>query len=137
MVLDGTGSPARRADVRIIGSRIVQIGRFKPQAGDKVVDVKGLTIAPGFIDAHSHANGGIWEDPNAETQIRQGITTAVVGEDGDSALPVFDFLGRIDKHPASINFATFVGQGTVRGKVMGNKQAKPTAQEMAKMKQLV
>jgi N-acyl-D-amino-acid deacylase len=137
MVLDGTGAPARRADVRIVGSQIVQVGHVKPHAGDRVIDVNGLTVAPGFIDAHSHANGGIWEDPDAETQIRQGITTAVVGEDGDSALPVYDFLGRIDKHPASINFATFVGQGSIRGKVMGNKQTKPTPAEMAKMKQLV
>ncbi len=137
MVLDGSGSEARRADVRIVGDQIVAVGKFEPQTGDRVIDVHGLTIAPGFIDAHSHADGGIFEDPNADTQIRQGITTSVVGEDGGSALPVNSFLSRIDQHPASINFATFVGHGTVRARVMGNLQRKPTAGEMAQMQHLV
>jgi len=137
MVLDGSGTPARRADVRIVRTRIVQVGKFTPHPDDQIINVKGLTVAPGFIDTHSHANAGIWDDPDAETQIRQGITTAIVGEDGDSALPVNDFLARLDRHPASINFATFVGQGTVRDKVMGNQQRKPTRSEMSKMKLLV
>lgn len=137
LILDGTGEPAYSADVRIVGDRIVQVGKVKPGPDDRVIYIQGLTVAPGFIDAHSHADGGIFEDPNAETQIRQGITTAIVGEDGSSALPVGNFLDKLERQPASINFATFVGQGTIRAKVVGTQDRKPSSEELARMKALV
>lgn len=136
-VLDGTGRPAVLESVRIVGDRIVQVGRFKAHPTDKLINVKGLTVAPGFIDAHNHADEGIFEDLNAETQIRQGITTGLVGVDGFSALPVGEFLRKIDRTPASMNFATYVGEGTVRNVVMGNQDRKPTQSEMAKMETLI
>ncbi|AIE85354.1 N-acyl-D-amino-acid deacylase family protein [Fimbriimonas ginsengisoli] len=136
-VYDGTGRPPFAADVRIEGDKIVGVGTIRPQKGDRIIDATGLAVAPGFIDAHSHADGGILEDPNAETQIRQGITTAVVGEDGGSALPVSKFFTQLEQHPASINFASFTGQGTIRQAVLGNDQRKPTAAELKRMKELV
>ncbi|HEY9450184.1 MAG TPA: D-aminoacylase [Gemmatimonadaceae bacterium] len=138
-VLDGTGNAARRLDVRTVGDTIAEVApSLVPNPGDRVIDATGLTVTPGFIDLHSHAGRGIEEMPSAESQIRQGITTSVVGQDGSSALPVADFLGMVDRlHPA-INFVTMVGHGTVRAAVMGADFRRPaTAAEIAAMKMLV
>lgn len=138
-VLDGSGSAARRLDVRIAGDTIAEVAAsLAPHSDERVVDASGLTVAPGFIDLHSHADRGIEEIPSAESQVRQGITTSVVGQDGGSALPVSDFLEMIDRlHPA-INFATAIGHGTVRAAVMGADFRRPaTSAEIAAMKVLV
>jgi N-acyl-D-amino-acid deacylase len=60
-VLDGTGAPARAVAVRIVGDRIVEVGALRPASGDRVVDARGLTLAPGFIDTHSHHDRGLLE----------------------------------------------------------------------------
>ncbi len=133
----GTGDGSKVEDIRILGDTIVQIGSITPHKGDRIIDASGLTVCPGFIDAHSHADGGIFDDPDAETQIRQGITTSVVGEDGSSSLPLKDWFGKLRKHPASLNFASFAGQGTIRAKVMANSQAQPTDAQLQQMKALV
>lgn len=119
-VLDGTGTPARRLDVRVAGDSIIEIASgLVRRPGERVIEAAGLMVASGFIDVHSHADRGIEEMPGAETQLRQGITTAVVGQDGGSALPVADFFGRMERVGPGINFATGVGHGTVRSVVMG------------------
>ena len=66
VVVDGTGAKGRAADVRVQGENIVAVGRLKPLAGERVLNAAGLTIAPGFIDTHSHADGGLLDDPDAE-----------------------------------------------------------------------
>jgi len=137
IVYDGTGKPGRRADVRIEGDRIVAVGLGLARPGDRIVDAKRLAVAPGFIDAHSHADGGIDKDPDAETQIRQGITTAVVGEDGGSSLPLTKFWSQLRAKPAALNFASFTGQGSIRHQVMGDAERPATAAELRKMKALV
>ena len=76
---DGSGAPLRHANVRFVNDRIVAVGDVKPQKGDEVVDGKGLVVAPGFIDIHNHSSSGLADDPAAETQIAQGITTVVPG----------------------------------------------------------
>ena len=136
-VYDGTGGPGRRVDVRIVGDRIREVGRVRVLPGDRVVDARGMAVSPGFIDAHSHASGGIFEDPLAETQIRQGITTAVVGEDGGSSLPLAAFFGKLRAKPATINFASFVGHGTVREAVMGESTERSTPAQQRTMAALV
>jgi N-acyl-D-amino-acid deacylase len=136
-VYDGSGHPGFRADVRIVGDTIREVGRVRVRPGDRIVEAKGLAVTPGFIDAHSHADGGIGEDPDAETQIRQGITTAVVGEDGGSALPLSKFIDQLAAKPASINFASFIGHGTIRHAVIGEAARKPTTAELKRMKELV
>src|SRR5690242_9828908 len=83
-VIDGTGTRRRQADVRVEGDHIAAVGKLTPRAGETVIDAHHLVVAPGFIDTHSHADGGLLEMPLAETQIRQGITTSVVGQDGSS-----------------------------------------------------
>jgi N-acyl-D-amino-acid deacylase len=137
-VYDGSGSPGKVEDVRVQGDTIVSIGKLQPKDNEQVIEAKGLAVAPGFIDAHSHADFGIRGNPDAESQVRQGITTSVVGQDGIWLIPVKPFLLGIEKvHPA-INFAAFSGEGGIRGKVMGKDfQRVATADEIEKMKALV
>jgi N-acyl-D-amino-acid deacylase len=137
LVFDGSGGPGKREDVMVVGDTIRRVGHYRPHKGDRVIDARGLAVAPGFIDSHSHADGGIFEDPDAETQIRQGVTTAVVGQDGFSSVPVSDFLNHIRKNPASLNFASFIGHGSVRHTVMGDVERLSTPEERAKMVALV
>lgn len=134
---DGTGGPPRKADVQVVGDAIREVGTVKHRIGDVDLDAKGLALAPGFIDAHSHADGEIFEDPDAETQVRQGITTAIVGVDGGSHYPLRDWYGRLERHPAALNFASYVGHGTVRTAVMGDDARLSTPTERKAMADLV
>ena len=93
LIYDGTGAAAARGDVRVSGDRISAVGpSLAPLAGETVLDERGLALAPGFIDMHSHASGGIFKQPTADVMIRQGITTALVGQDGESHYPLADFF---------------------------------------------
>ncbi|RYG41197.1 D-aminoacylase, partial [bacterium] len=74
-VYDGSGKPPVRRDIRVENGTIVAIGDISAKPGDEVIDAKGLAVAPGFIDAHSHGDGGIFDNRTADTQVRQGITT--------------------------------------------------------------
>jgi N-acyl-D-amino-acid deacylase len=87
-VVDGTGGPARRADVGIRDGRIEAIGDLSAADADRVIDASGLTVAPGFIDTHTHTEGTLLEDPQHENGIRQGITTEIFGLDGLSYAPL-------------------------------------------------
>jgi N-acyl-D-amino-acid deacylase len=138
-VVDGTGTPARSADVRIRGDVIVEVGAgLTASGGERVVDATGLVVAPGFIDMHSHADGGLDEAPDAGSQVRQGITTALVGQDGGSAMPVAELFERMARVPAAINVATSVGHGTVRRLAMGaDFKRAATPRELEVMKALV
>ena len=139
LVVDGTGGPERRADVRISGDRIVEVeASLSPRPGERVIDAGGKVVAPGFIDTHSHADRGLEDAPDAASQVRQGITTAVVGQDGGGTLPVSEFLDEVDRLQPSINYATTVGHGTVRSLVLGADFKRPaTASEIETMKVLV
>ena len=136
-VIDGTGAKRRKADVRIVGGKIVAVGRLKAKVGERIVSADGLIVAPGFIDAHSHADGGLLEDPDAETQIRQGITTSIVGQDGDSHFPLKTWFDAVAAKGVALNIASFVGHGAVRGQAMGADFNKPaTPEQIARMKEL-
>ena len=139
LIYDGFNKPPIHGDVRIVGDRITAVApSLTPLRNETVVDEHGLALAPGFIDMHSHADRQILNDPAAESAVRQGITTAVVGPDGGSEYPLADFLGKLDKHPATINIASMVGQGTLREQVMGKdllRAASPA--EVEHMKALV
>lgn len=139
MLIDGTGGAARRADVRVSDGHIVEIGPSLPAlAGERAIDATGRVVTPGFIDTHSHADRGLEEMPDAATQVRQGITTAIVGQDGGGRLPVSAFLDDIDRLKPAINYATAVGHGTVRRLVMGADFKRPaTAAEIETMAALV
>jgi N-acyl-D-amino-acid deacylase len=136
-VADGTGTPLLNANVRIAGDHILRIGNFKPDKNERVIDAKGLVLAPGFIDIHNHSTEGLQTDPLAETQIAQGITSLVVGADGDSPWPILPWLDTLRKNPAAVNVAVMTGHATIREQVMGKDFKRPaTAEEMAQMAKL-
>src|SRR5947208_5261079 len=115
-VADGTGSPIRDVAVRIEGSRIVDVGDLKPKPGETIIRADGLVLAPGFIDTHNHSTDSLDRDPAAESQVSQGITTVLLGQDGGSPLPIADYLKKRREQPSALNFQIMVGHATVRRK---------------------
>lgn len=137
-ILDGSGHKSFVGDLRITGDRITAIGKLSPLPNETIISAKGLAVAPGFIDAHSHAAGGIDDDPLAVSQLTQGITTAVVGQDGGWSQPLTAELNELAGHRPAINFASFSGHGGIRRKIMGDDYKRPaTAAEIAKMRDLL
>jgi N-acyl-D-amino-acid deacylase len=137
-VIDGTGAPARSAAVRIVADRVNAVGEIAPQPGDQVVDAKGLVLAPGFIDTHSHHTGGLFDHLDAPAVVSQGVTTIVGGQDGGSTQPLSTLFERLTATPASVNVASYSGHGTLREQVMGKdfKRA-ATPAEVQKMADLL
>ncbi len=134
---DGTGAPLINGALRIRGNRIMSVGKLSPAPGERVIDARGLVLAPGFIDVHNHSLEGLDSDPLAETQIAQGITTAVEGPDGESPWPVKDWIETRKQHPAALNLAIFAGHATIRSQVMGKDFKRvATPAEIEKMVQL-
>jgi N-acyl-D-amino-acid deacylase len=135
-VIDGTGNPAVSADVAIQAGRIAAIGHIAGGA-TRELDVRGLIIAPGFIDVHTHAEDVV-DLPLAENFLRMGVTTLVLGNCGGSKLNIGEFFTQLEAKPAAPNIATLIGHNTVRSQVMGGSfQRPPTAPELAQMKTLV
>lgn len=137
-IADGAGKPLRKGSVRISGDRITRVGDFQPAKDEQIIDAKGLVLAPGFIDIHNHSTEGIERDPLAETQIAQGITTVVVGADGDSPWPIAPWLKARETNPASLNIAVLAGHATIRQQVLGKDFKRiSTPAEIEKMVLLV
>lgn len=141
-LIDGSGrAPVLDSVVVLKGDSILAAGKrnqVQVPADARVIDAAGLVVAPGFIDAHNHSDRGFTEDPSAVSQVSQGITTVVVGQDGGSAFPIGEYLDRLDKNPIALNVLTFVGHATLRSRVMGedtNRRATPA--EIEKMRQMV
>ena len=138
LVVDGTGSPGRGAAVRVRGDRIAEVGALSPAPGETVVDAKGLVLAPGFIDTHSHGDHGLFEHRDALAAVSQGISTIVVGQDGGSPWPLADFFARFEKEPAALNVASYAGHGRIRRQVMGEDFRRPARpEEVARMRELL
>jgi N-acyl-D-aspartate/D-glutamate deacylase len=156
-IVDGTGNPWRRGDVAIRGDRIVAVGRVPPAAAQREIDVKGLVVAPGFIDMHSHSDYLLLEDGNAQSKVRQGVTTEVLGE-GTSAGPyqgkrpphtaVVDgktvswttlggYFDTVERAGVSVNVVSYVGLDNVWQAVMGASFERPTADQLEQMKALL
>lgn len=138
MIADGSGAPLRRADVRIAGDTIVEIGSITPRPEDRLVDATGLVLAPGVIDIHNHSTQGLETEPDAYSQMAQGITTLVVGQDGSSPFPLRDYLAGRRANPSTVNVAVLVGHATIRRQVMGSDfRRTATAAEITRMEALV
>jgi N-acyl-D-amino-acid deacylase len=135
-LVDGTGSPARRADVAIEDGTISEIGSLTDARATTEIDAKGLVVAPGFIDVHTHADE-LDQQPAAEHFLRMGVTTVVAGNCGGSSLPLAEALAKIEAARPALNFATLVGHNTVRRAVMGTERRDATAGELEKMRALV
>jgi N-acyl-D-amino-acid deacylase len=137
-VADGTGGSLKEASVRIEGDKIAAVGKLSPKKGERVVDGRGLVLAPGFIDIHNHSEEELLTQPLAETQVSQGITTVVQGPDGGSAWPIGDYLHKLAATPAAVNVMTMVGHATLRELVLGKDYKRAsTPEETAKMAALV
>ena len=135
-LVDGSGSAARRADVAITAGRVAAIGTFRAADGRAAIDARGLVVAPGFIDVHTHADD-LAEQPRAENFVRMGVTTVVAGNCGASPVDVGEALAAVEGSGPSVNFATLVGHNAVRTAVMGTANRPPTLPELNKMRSLV
>jgi N-acyl-D-amino-acid deacylase len=141
-VIDGTGGPAVNGSVAVRDGRIVGVGQVAGAAA-RTIDAGGKVVAPGFIDPHSHSDFTLLTDGNAESKIRQGVTTEVIGESGSvapqkatAARNWTDFAGyfsAIERSKTSVNLLSYVGLGQVREFVMGSDNRDPTADELVKM----
>ncbi len=158
---DGTGGPPRTGDIAIDSDRIVTVGEVAA-TGAVEIDARGMAVAPGFIDIHSHADLSLLVNPRAESRVRQGVTLEVVGQDGSSIGPWSDgafeltrdryrrdfdveidfrdvggFLDRIDRERPAVSAASMVGHGAIRGLVVGGADRPATASEIERMRALV
>ena len=138
-LLDGTGAAGVEGDLAVTAGRISAIGRRLSVRGAGEIDARGLAVSPGFIDIHSHADSNLAEDPRAESIIRQGITTVVVGADGDSdatgspAHPFSAYWTTVRGWRPAVNVASMVGLGTIRGEKIGDRDRPATEAEVAEM----
>ncbi len=133
---DGTGAPLHKANVRVAYSHIVGIGELDPEKDEPIIDAKGLVLAPGFIDIHNHSEDGILTDPLAETQIAQGITSLVVGADGDSPWPIINWVRNVQQLHTAPNISLFAGHATIREQVMGKDYKRTATPPEIKMMEL-
>jgi len=162
-LIDGAGNPWFRADVGVSGGKIAKVGRLDPVKPERVIDASGLVVAPGFVDIHSHSDLALLINPRAESKIRQGVTTEVIGNCGGSAAPTNEetltflkdewgleakevawnwstfgeYLRQLERQGVALNVAPLVGHGTVRTAVMGVENRAPTVEELERMKALV
>ena len=129
LVIDGTGKDAFPGFVRIQGTLIKEVGNIVPGKGETVLDGHGQVLSPGFIDTHSHADKALSNSPGALAAVGQGITTAVIGQDGgiDYKLPpLTEYFASLEKNPVAINIAAYASHNTIRAEVLGNDYQHPS-----------
>src|SRR5574340_840557 len=146
-IADGTGNPAYMGDIGVRAGRIAAMGRLSKSTAARIIDAAGLTVAPGFIDAHTHSDYTILVDGNAESMVRQGVTTMILGE-GESVAPVTgkqeadwkDFAGyfaRVLRQGVSTNIGTYVGSSQIWMYVHGPRAGPLTHAELEQARALV
>ena len=157
-VVDGTGSPARRADVGIRADRITAVGDLAAEQAATVIDAAGLVVSPGFIDVQGQSGTTLLVDGRGESHVRQGITTEIIGEGSSPAFwssvtadaeplkrmgVAFDWQGyddyfaKLQKSGTAINLGTLVPATTVRSEVIGLAEREPTPDELRRMEAMV
>ncbi len=137
-IIDGSGDPSFKGSVRIVAGKIEDIGDIEIQKNDLVIDAMGLTLTPGFIDTHSHMDSGMESVPDVPAALSQGITTVIVGQDGESHHSANELKQLFDKTKFSINVASYTGHGTLRDEVMGDDYKRTaSAVEIEKMAALL
>jgi N-acyl-D-amino-acid deacylase len=155
-VIDGSGAPARRADVGVKRDRIDRIGSLEGKRAAKEIDAAGLAVTPGFIDVQGQSGNSLLVDGNGESHIRQGITSEIIGEGStpgllrsDSAVSLqpgqrppewdsFDgYLRTLERYGTSINVGSFTPIAMVRGEVVGLVNRPATGEELARMEAIV
>ncbi|MBI1355531.1 MAG: amidohydrolase family protein [Acidobacteria bacterium] len=136
-IVDGAGNPWYYGDIAVKGDRIAAMGSLQGATATKTIDATGKVIAPGFLDIHSHSNDAIFDRPDAENQLRQGVTTLFDGNDGGGALPLGPFLDKLRQTPLGVNYGSFVGHNAVRREVIGLDDRLATPEELDRMRALV
>ncbi len=136
-IIDGTGNNWYYGNIAVKNGKIIKIGRDVNLSAKKTIDAKGLIIAPGFIDVHTHLEDDEKKDPNATNFILDGVTTCVTGNCGSSNVDIGKYLNWIDSLKLSINVATLIGHNDVRKAVMGRANRDATPGEMKQMEDLV
>jgi N-acyl-D-amino-acid deacylase len=159
IIYDGSGNPAREADVAIKGDMVVKIGTdLKQSMAKTVIDASECAISPGFIDPHSHTDIELLANPKAESKIRQGVTTEIGGNCGFSLFPpseinrdylkkkydleldwhdVNGFFAQLERRGIALNYGTLIGHSDLRGSVMGSADRPPTDDELKRMDRLM
>ena len=137
-LMDGTGKPAFKASVKIIGNKIVAIGDLKPNKTDQIIDGNGKILAPGFIDSHSHHFGDLNKNRAGLSTSSQGITTIVIGQDGNG-YPMDSLTKWMQANSVVSNVASYTGQSSLREIAMGENDLyrKATEAEIAQMKSVL
>ncbi|MBT8402986.1 MAG: D-aminoacylase [Gemmatimonadetes bacterium] len=135
-VYDGSGAPGVEADVAIRGDRVVAIGDLEDGVAARTIDATGLSVAPGFVDLHTHLDP-LLRLPAAESHLRQGVTTAVGAPDGGGPLPLAPYLDEAEALGMGMNVAFLVGHNSVRRAVMNLEDRAPTPSELDEMSGLV
>ena len=156
-LIDGSGNPWVHGDVAIRGDRIVAVGRVPTGSSKREIDAKGLVVAPGFIDMHSHSDYVLLEDGDAQSKIRQGVTTEVLGEGNSGGpnlgeLPEYTVKARgqtyrwstlgqyfetIEQAGIATNVASYVGLNNIWRCVLGDSFERPTESQLKEMESLV
>ena len=155
-VVDGTGNPWVLADVGIKGDTVAAVAPHLVTTGARVVEARGLVVAPGFIDVHTHGDAGntavpagtidplvrddkqdLIGNPAAENDVRQGVTTVIAGPDGFGTTQVGAYLTKVAAAKPAINLGAFIGHGAVRLAVLGMANRPATPDELQRMRDLV
>jgi len=138
-VVDGTGAPARTADVGVRGGVIVAVGDLARASAARVIDAKGLHVVPGFIDTHSHATWGLVKDElrTAHALLADGVLTVMANPDGGGPVDLAAQRAELLDPGVGVNVAPFIGHGSVRREVMGMQAREATPEELDRMRTLV
>jgi N-acyl-D-amino-acid deacylase len=136
-IVDGSGNPWYLADVGIRDGRVAAIGRLEASAAARVLDARGLVVAPGFIDVHTHVETGLPRRPTADNFLLDGVTTLVTGNCGGSEVDLPRFFDALRGTGSSLNVATLIGHNSVRREAMGTEARDPTPAELLRMETLV
>lgn len=135
-VMDGSGNSAQALDVAVRKNRIIRVGPALKMPAKRVINAEGMIVSPGFIDIHAHIEP-LTTMPEAESHVRQGVTTALGGPDGGGPLPLGEYLDELEDQGVGMNVAYLVGHNSVRNEVMGLVNKAPTAEELQAMQTLV
>jgi N-acyl-D-amino-acid deacylase len=136
-VIDGSGNPWQRADLAVKDGRIAAIGRLPAATATRAIDAHERMLAPGFIDVHTHVEGGVERNPRGDNFLLDGVTTVITGNCGSSELNLTAWFDKLAKLGLGLNVGTLVGHNTVRREVMGSVNRLANADEIGKMQSLV
>ncbi|MCH8286270.1 amidohydrolase family protein, partial [candidate division KSB1 bacterium] len=139
MIYDGSGESPYEANIGIKGGYIVEIGAIDASQGLTTIDAKGLYIAPGFIDVHTHCDRNLTNPDlkSAQNYLMQGVTTVVTGNCGSGTYEVGKYFSTLEEQGIGLNVIHLIGHGRVRSEVIGSADREPTPEELEQMKRLI